>query len=84
MRKVYCATLGCDKNTVDSERYRAELAAHGADVGGEPADADVVVVNTCGFIDSAKQESIDTILSFARLKEEGEGYPVALQFKNYR
>jgi ribosomal protein S12 methylthiotransferase len=64
-------TLGCDKNTVDSERYRADLVAHGADSVEDPAEADVIIVNTCGFIDAAKKESLDTILEAARLKDDG-------------
>lgn len=65
-------TLGCDKNTVDSERIVATLVAYGADYVGEPRDAEVLLVNTCGFIDAAKQESIDTLLQAARLKDTGK------------
>lgn len=64
-------TLGCDKNTVDSERYRADLVAHGGEAVDDASLADVIVVNTCGFIDAAKKESLDTILEAARLKEDG-------------
>ena len=71
MLKVGLITLGCDKNTVDSERYLADLIAHGAESVTDMRDADVVVVNTCGFIDAAKQESIDVILEAARLKDTG-------------
>ena len=60
--KVGFITLGCDKNTVDSERYLAQLADRGAEYTDDLADAEVIVINTCGFIDTAKQESIDTIL----------------------
>jgi len=69
--KVSVITLGCDKNTVDSERYLARLADCGAEPVTEPSDADVIVVNTCGFIDAAKQESIDALVEAGRLKEEG-------------
>ena len=69
--RVAVVTLGCDKNTVDSERHLAELLAHGAEVAGDPSEADVVVVNTCGFIDAAKAESIDAIVEAGRLKESG-------------
>ena len=69
--KVSVITLGCDKNTVDSERYLAQLADHGAEPTAEPSEADVIVVNTCGFIDAAKQESIDALVDAGRLKEEG-------------
>lgn len=71
MLKVGIVTLGCDKNTVDSERYLADLIAHGAEAVLDIRDADVVVVNTCGFIDAAKQESIDAVLEAARLKDSG-------------
>jgi ribosomal protein S12 methylthiotransferase len=69
--KLGLISLGCDKNTVDSERILARLTAHGAELVQDPGEAEVIVVNTCGFIDAAKQESIDTILDAARLKEEG-------------
>jgi ribosomal protein S12 methylthiotransferase len=69
--KFAVVTLGCDKNTVDSERYVAELRAH----GGEPVDAldtaELIVVNTCGFIDAAKKESLDAILEAAQRKGDG-------------
>ncbi len=64
-------SLGCDKNTVDSERIVAALAGHGARHVSDLADADLIVVNTCGFIDAAKQESIDTLLEVSRLKQDG-------------
>jgi ribosomal protein S12 methylthiotransferase len=64
-------TLGCDKNSVDSERYLAELVAHGGEYTDVAEEADLILVNTCGFIDAAKQESIDTIVEAGRLKEEG-------------
>jgi ribosomal protein S12 methylthiotransferase len=69
--KFSLVTLGCDKNTVDSERYVAQLADRGAEFTRELADADVIVVNTCGFIDAAKKESIDALVEAGRLKDEG-------------
>jgi ribosomal protein S12 methylthiotransferase len=69
--KVSVITLGCDKNTVDSERYVAQLADRGAEYTPDMADADVIVVNTCGFIDAAKKESIDALVEAGRLKDEG-------------
>src|ERR1051325_5617919 len=69
--KVAVVTLGCDKNTVDSERYVAQLADRGAEYTADMADADVIVVNTCGFIDAAKKESIDALVEAGRLKEDG-------------
>jgi ribosomal protein S12 methylthiotransferase len=74
--KVSVVTLGCDKNTVDSERYLAELADRGAEPTDDPNDADVILVNTCGFIDAAKQESIDAIVQAGRLKEQGRAQAV--------
>jgi ribosomal protein S12 methylthiotransferase len=72
MLKFGLVTLGCDKNTVDSERYLADLVAHGAEPVQDLQDADVVVVNTCGFIDAAKAESIEAIVDAARLKDAGQ------------
>jgi len=69
--RIGLITLGCDKNTVDSERLQARLASAGAHVQEGSEGADVVVVNTCGFIDAAKEESIDAILAAVRLKEQG-------------
>jgi ribosomal protein S12 methylthiotransferase len=69
--KVSVITLGCDKNTVDSERYLAQLADRGAEYTEDMSEADVIVVNTCGFIDAAKKESIDALVEAGRLKEEG-------------
>jgi ribosomal protein S12 methylthiotransferase len=69
--KVSVITLGCDKNTVDSERYVAQLADHGATYTRDLDEADVVLVNTCGFIDAAKKESIDAMVEAGRLKERG-------------
>jgi ribosomal protein S12 methylthiotransferase len=69
--KVSVITLGCDKNTVDSERYVAQLADRGATYTSDLDEADVVLVNTCGFIDAAKKESIDAMVEAGRLKEQG-------------
>ena len=69
--KVALITLGCDKNTVDSERYLARLAAQGATPTEDARDADVILVNTCGFIDAAKRESVDALLEAGRFKSEG-------------
>jgi ribosomal protein S12 methylthiotransferase len=69
--KFSLVTLGCDKNTVDSERYVAQLADCGAELTAQLEDADVIVVNTCGFIDAAKKESIDALVEAGRLKESG-------------
>lgn len=69
--RIALVTLGCDKNTVDSERMMAALVGHGAHVGADPDGADVVIVNTCGFIEAAKEQSIETLLDACRLKDEG-------------
>lgn len=69
--KFSVLTLGCDKNTVDSERIVATLVGHGADHTPETTAAEVLIVNTCAFIDAAKEESIDTLLEAARLKDTG-------------
>jgi ribosomal protein S12 methylthiotransferase len=72
MHKVGFISLGCPKNLVDSEVMMGQLKQNGFEITANSADADTVVVNTCGFIDSAKQESIDTILEAARLKNGGK------------
>ncbi len=69
--KIGLVTLGCDKNTVDSERYLAQLLGHGAELASSLDDADVIVVNTCGFIDAAKQESIEALIEAGRRKADG-------------
>lgn len=63
--------LGCAKNLVDCEQMMSQVRDAGHTLCEDPADADVAVVNTCGFIDSAKSEAIETILMTARLKEKG-------------
>src|SRR5213593_581198 len=69
--KLGVISLGCDKATVDSERLVAELVGHGAVVTPDLPRADVILVNTCGFIDAAKRESIDAMLAAAKLKADG-------------
>lgn len=71
--KVNVITLGCSKNTFDSELLMAQLHANKFDVEHESMsqDHEIVIVNTCGFIDNAKQESIDTILQYADAKDNG-------------
>ena len=72
MKKVGFISLGCPKNLVDSEVMMGQLKYNGYEITADAADAETVVVNTCGFIDSAKQESIDTILEAAQLKTNGK------------
>lgn len=71
--KINVVTLGCSKNQVDSEVLLTQLRGNGIDAVHESGedDANVVVINTCGFIDNAKQESIDTILRYVDAKSEG-------------
>lgn len=69
--KVGFVSLGCPKNLVDSEVMLGTLARQGYAITPHKEDADVIVVNTCGFIDTAKKESIDTILEMAELKTNG-------------
>ena len=71
MKKVGFVSLGCPKNLVDSEVMMGTLQQAGYEITNNAGDADTVVVNTCGFIESAKQESIDAILDATRLKAEG-------------
>jgi len=70
--KVGMVSLGCPKNQMDAELMLASIAKDGMELVADAALADVVVVNTCGFIESAKQEAIETILEFAQLKKEGQ------------
>ena len=71
MANVGFISLGCAKNQVDCERMMYRVQEAGFGVQGEVVGADVVVINTCGFIDSAKSEAIDFILQMAQLKEQG-------------
>ncbi|MDX9906007.1 MAG: 30S ribosomal protein S12 methylthiotransferase RimO [Bacteroidales bacterium] len=72
-RKINIVTLGCSKNLVDSEMLMGQLKAAKVDVAHESGlPADVVVINTCGFINDAKEESIDTILQYAEAKKAGK------------
>lgn len=68
---VHILTLGCARNEVDSEELAGRLAAGGFRLVDDPAEAETIVVNTCGFIEQAKKDSIDTILAAANLKDEG-------------
>jgi ribosomal protein S12 methylthiotransferase len=69
--RVYFRTLGCAKNQVDSEVMLGELALAGVEIAEDLADADVAIVNTCSFISSAREESVDAILELAGEKERG-------------
>jgi len=70
--KISVITLGCSKNTVDSERLMSQLKLNKFDLADNPEEADSVIINTCGFIDAAKEESVNTILSAVELKKQGK------------
>src|SRR5271165_245514 len=70
-KKIGFVSLGCPKNLVDSEVMMGLLAQGGAQITPRAEDADIIVVNTCSFIDTAKQESVDTILEMAQHKTSG-------------
>jgi len=70
-KKIGFVSLGCPKNLVDSEVMMGLLSQGGAQITPRAEDADIIVVNTCSFIDTAKQESVDTILEMAQHKISG-------------
>ena len=67
--KIFFVSLGCDKNLVDSEQMLALLLRDGHTITDDESEADVIVINTCGFIGDAKEESIEAILEYAKYKE---------------
>jgi ribosomal protein S12 methylthiotransferase len=71
VKKIGFVSLGCEKNLVDSEVMLGLLGSRGYQITADQAQADILVVNTCGFIDKAKRESIETILEMAELKSSG-------------
>ncbi len=73
---VALVSLGCARNDVDSEELAGRLEAGGFTLVADPEDADAVLVNTCGFVDVAKKDSVDTILAAADLKDEGRAQAV--------
>src|SRR3954467_685108 len=68
---VALVTLGCARNEVDSEELAGRLEAGGFRLVADPEDAETVVVNTCGFVEAAKKDSVDTLLDAADLKGDG-------------
>jgi len=70
--KIHLASLGCAKNLVDSEKLLGRLATAGALVGAPPEEADIIIVNTCGFIGPAEEESIRTVLEYGEFRRSGE------------
>lgn len=74
--KVAVVTLGCARNEVDSEELAGRLLAGGFELVTDPADAEAVMVNTCGFVEAAKKDSVDTLLAAADLKQDGRAQAV--------
>ena len=72
LKRIHFISLGCPKNRVDTEVMLGVSGVEGYTLARHPEEADVVVVNTCGFIGPAKEESIDTILEMSKLKDEGK------------
>jgi len=72
MKKIGMVSLGCPKNSVDTEYLLGDLTTHGYEITAHQEEAEVLIVNTCGFIESAKRESIDAILEMAQLKLDGK------------
>lgn len=70
MNKIGFVSLGCSKNLVDTENMIGIMTREGYEVVGDPSEAEIIVVNTCGFIDSAKEEAINTLLEMAEYKKE--------------
>ncbi|MEY4339543.1 MAG: ribosomal protein methylthiotransferase RimO, partial [Actinomycetota bacterium] len=70
-QRFYVETLGCPKNQVDSDKLVGTLLADGMTATDDPSKADLVVVNTCAFIDEARRESIDTILTLEEQRKKG-------------
>ena len=71
-QKLKFISLGCAKALVDSEKLMGALKRTDYDLTDEPEEADTIIINTCGFIDMARQESIDTILQASELKQNGK------------
>jgi len=70
--KIEIITLGCSKNIVDSERLSRQLQANNFEITGTSEEAESIIINTCGFIDAAKEESVNTILEAINLKKQGK------------
>ncbi len=70
--KISFITLGCSKNTVDSERLLRQIQLNRMPITSDPNEADTVIINTCGFIEAAKEESVNTILQAVELKNKGK------------
>ena len=75
---LFFVSLGCDKNLVDSEKMIALLVSQNISVTSTPEDAEIIIVNTCGFIHDAKEESIETILEMAEYKKKKCKYLIVM------
>jgi ribosomal protein S12 methylthiotransferase len=71
VRRFWVETLGCPKNQVDSDKITGQLLADGLTAAAGPDDADLVVVNTCGFIEEARQESVETVIALSDARRDG-------------
>ena len=71
MKKINVITLGCSKNTVDSELLIGGLIKNKFKIVEDPVDAECVIINTCGFLNEAREESVETILDIEQLKKNG-------------
>ena len=72
LKKIGVVSLGCSKNTVDTEEMLGELVSYGFEIVSDASEAEIIIVNTCGFIESAKTDSLDTILEMAEYKKNGK------------
>ncbi len=70
MKKIYIEALGCPKSVVDSERIAGFFCDSGNKIAKNPENAEIIIINTCGFIAPARKESIDTILQLAEYKKK--------------
>ena len=77
MMKVGFVSLGCSKNLIDTEIAIGILKEHGMEIVNNPEDAEMIIVNTCGFIESAKEEAINTIFEMAEYKKKKCKYLIA-------
>ena len=76
--KVGFISLGCSKNLIDTEVTIGKLKRHKFQIVNTPEDAEIIIINTCGFIESAKQEAINTILEMAEYKKKNCKYLIAM------
>ena len=76
--KVGFISLGCNKNLVDTEKTIAIFNEEGFEIVNKPENADIIVINTCGFIESAKEEAINTILEMAEYKKDKCKFLIAM------